>query len=55
MQSNSSCAAEAAIEGRHLMTDPAYTCPKCFQTFEALFIFLRHLRESHQEPKGLSP
>lgn len=25
----------------------AYTCPKCFQSFVALFLFHRHVREVH--------
>ena len=24
-----------------------YTCPKCHQSFEALFLFLKHAREQH--------
>lgn len=24
-----------------------YTCPKCFQHFAALFLFLKHAREQH--------
>jgi hypothetical protein len=30
-----------------------HVCPKCFQEFEALWLFNKHQREAHQEPKGL--
>jgi len=26
-----------------------FTCPKCFQSFLALFLYLKHVRESHGE------
>jgi hypothetical protein len=35
------------------MSEP-YICPKCFHPLEALFTYLRHMREAHQEPKGLA-
>jgi hypothetical protein len=28
-----------------------YTCPKCHQTFAALFLFNRHAREVHGDRK----
>ena len=31
-----------------------YVCPKCFHPFEALFAYIRHVREAHQEPRGLA-
>ena len=35
-------------------TEPPYVCPRCHHSFQALFIYLRHIREAHQERKGLS-
>ena len=29
-----------------MINDP-YICPKCFASFEALFLFLKHAREHH--------
>jgi uncharacterized C2H2 Zn-finger protein len=40
-----------APHGREM--DP-WVCPKCFHPFEALFLYIRHIREAHQEKRGLA-
>jgi hypothetical protein len=32
------------------MTEP-YTCPKCHESFEALFAYWRHMRDRHPESR----
>lgn len=30
-----------------------YVCPKCYVPFETLFVFGKHVREAHEERRGL--
>lgn len=38
----------------HRMSIPeSWVCPKCHEPFAALYTFLKHAKEAHNEPKGL--